>query len=81
MIVAAEFPEYGFRVEAEAVVEKATRDYPGSVEFTDHRVFVLVARFDGPFPQLASEELRDMILDQFESEISEALTDSYGDID
>jgi len=79
MRVAADFARDGFEVEAEAVIEATTRDYPGSIDFEDYVVYVYIKRGGAVESVVASDELQAMILAQFEDEIFEKLSQDVSD--
>lgn len=66
----------GFSVSAWAEIEERTRDYPGSVSFEDHEVWV-----EDNKGQLhrASETLEENILSMWEDDIEEALSEEVSE--
>jgi hypothetical protein len=66
----------GFEVTAWADIEERTNDYPGSVSFEDHEVWV-----EDNKGQLhrASEALEESILSMWEDDIEEALSEEVSE--
>lgn len=66
----------GFEVTAWAVIEERTNDYPGSVSYEDHEVWV---EDDKGALHRASANLEESILSLWEGDIEEALDQEVGD--
>lgn len=66
----------GFEVTAWADIEERTNDYPGSVSFEDHEVWV--EDHKGQLHR-ASEALEESILSMWEDDIEEALSEEVSE--
>lgn len=66
----------GFEVTAWADIEERTNDYPGSVSFEDHKVWV--EDHKGQLHR-ASEALEESILSMWEDDIEEALSEEVSE--